>query len=281
MTTLILGSNGFLGKEMSSYVKQNNNIKEDLILDQSRFNKLSQLKKLLQNSKPKVIVNCIAMTDSRECETFPKKAIRVNSEIPELISQYSSKNDSTFIHISSDAVMDITSAFKCENEIPKPFNVYGMSKLMGENAIVSSNCDYLICRVNFFGNSHKKNSLLDFFVTNIQSNSRCPGYTNVWFNPIGIHTLIESIFKLFRSNARGVFHVVGDSKISKYGFGKEVERFINPISNFVYPTKILSSIIDDKGMDLSLCNCKLKRYIESLPSWQSDLESALIERVMT
>lgn len=130
MTTLILGSNGFLGKEMSSYVKQNNNIKEDLILDQSRFNKLSQLKKLLHNSKPKLIVNCIAMTDSRECETFPKKAIRVNSEIPELISQYSSKHDSTFIHISSDAVMDISSAFKCENEIPKPFNVYGMSKLM-------------------------------------------------------------------------------------------------------------------------------------------------------
>lgn len=279
MTTLLLGSNGFLGKEMSSYLKKNNNKKEDLIIDQSKFNKLSQLKNLLQNSKPKVIINCIAMTDAVKCETSPKKAAQVNSEIPELISQYSSQHDSTFIHISSDAVMDLNSALKCENELPKPFNVYGMSKLMGESAVVSSGCDYLICRVNFFGNSHKKNSLLDFFVRNIQSNSRCPGYTNVWFNPLGIHTLIESIFKLFRSNARGVFHVVGDSKISKYEFGKEVERLTNPISNFVYPAKILSSMIDNKGMDLSLCNCKLKRYINRLPSWQTDLESALIERV--
>jgi dTDP-4-dehydrorhamnose reductase len=280
LTTLILGSNGFLGKEMSSYLKQNNSKKESLILNESKFNKLSQLKKLLQDSKPKVIINCIAMTDSRKCETFPKKAIQVNSEIPELISQYSSQHDSTFIHISSDAVMDLSSAFKCENEIPKPFNVYGMSKLIGENAIVSSNCDFLICRVNFFGNSHKKNSLLDFFVTNIQSNSRCPGYINVWFNPLGIQTIIESIFKLFRSNARGVFHVAGDSKISKYEFGKEIERLINPISNLVYPTNVLSSMIDGKGMDLSLCNCKLKRYIKRLPSWQTDLESVLSERVM-
>ena len=280
MTTLILGTGGFLGKEMSSYLQQKDNKKGTLILDDSKFSKLSQLKKLLQDSKPNVIVNCIAMTDARKGETSPKQAIQVNSEIPELISQYSSQHNSTFIHISSDAVMDLSSSLKCESELPMPFNVYGMSKLMGENAIVSSNCDYLICRVNFFGNSHKKNSLLDFFVTNIRSNSKCPGYTNVWFNPLGIQTLIKSVFELFRSNARGLFHVVGDNRISKYEFGKEVERLLNPTSNLVYPTEVISSMIDKKGMDLSLCNCKLKNYIKRLPSWQNDLESVLSERVL-
>jgi len=233
--------------------------------------------KTLNEIRPNLIFNCIAITNSDYCEKYPDEAFWVNGEIPGLLAQYCRNNEARLIHISTDAVMDINESFKCETELPVGSGIYARSKLAGENSIQNPKGDYLICRVNFFGRSHKNNSLLDFFIEHIRDERACQGYTNVFFTPIGIGSLIKHLDELASLKTRGIIHITGSDRISKYQFGKEVEVQFGTTNVIVEKGKLVL----EKGRrfkDLSLCNCKLQGLIsEPLKSWKVELKEYLAD----
>ena len=215
------------------------------------------------------------MTNASQCEESPEEANWVNGEIPSILATYCKKEGARLIHLSTDAVMDINKSLKCESDNPKPSDTYGMSKLAGETALMEMQCNYLICRVNFFGLSNKKQSLLDFFVKNIINKRECYGYTNVLFNPISVDNLVKTLWKLEELRIRGLIHITGDDVISKYEFGKEVEAIISGENNFVIPHEL--SIKEARNIkDLSLCSCKLRNVIQTpFKDWKTELKKQL------
>jgi len=273
LKVLILGAHGFLGQAILKYTKEESG--RFLVLPETqKFKKESQVKTLFQNVKPQVVINCMAITNMQDCERDPKKAFWVNGELPGVVAKYCKGTSSKFIHISTDAVMDTKKAFKCETEPPSPDTTYGLSKLHGENEITNYDSSALICRVNFFGLSGKGKSLLNFFWHSISLNEKVPGYDDVFFTPMGITSTIRIIFDLNRKNMGGIIHLTGNSRISKYEFGKEVEKLMNSTSNVVMRQKHFTGS-NSATRDLSLCNCKLRGYLGNVPDWKKDLRLEL------
>ena len=274
MNVLILGSDGFLGRKLKQFLEESDD-RINIIADSHKYESASALINSVSESKPNFIFNCIAVTNAKKCEDSPEEAYWVNSAIPGLIANYSKSEEIRFIHLSTDAVLSYHTPFKCEDSEPLPYGVYASSKLDGERNVMQSRSNYLICRVNFFGLSHKKTSLLDFFVGNIKDGETCNGYTNVFFTPIGIDTLVQILWRLSSLKTQGVMHVTGNERISKYQFGKEVELIMNKNSGLVVPKEFnFGEGINSK--DLSLCNCKLRGLLSiPLPDWKVDLERYL------
>ena len=105
------------------------------------------IREVVQTTKPDLIVNATAYTDVDKAETETELAYAVNAAGPGILAEEAKRLGSALIHYSTDYVFDGTkgSPYTEENS-PNPLNVYGASKLAGEQAVQAVGGAYLIFR---------------------------------------------------------------------------------------------------------------------------------------
>lgn len=110
---------------------------------------------------PKLIVNAAAYTAVDRAETEPAAAQAVNSVAPAVLAEEARKLDATLVHFSTDYVFDGRKSAPYEETDPaKPINVYGSTKLAGENAIRAAGVRHLVFRTSWVYAPRGKNFLL-------------------------------------------------------------------------------------------------------------------------
>ena len=60
----------------------------------------------LNHLVPDVIINCAAMTIVEDCEKLPDQAYEINTQLPQLLANWTARNHKKLIHYSTDAVFD-------------------------------------------------------------------------------------------------------------------------------------------------------------------------------
>jgi len=154
---LVLGSNGMLGHVTKRYLentdlyeihtttrgtpKENNQHYFDAITN------LDDLALLIQNIRPKFIINCIGVLVN-DSQLNPKNALIANSLLPNFIGSIIKNSDVKLIHISTDCVFSGKKGPYLENDYKDETNTYGISKNIGE-IHDSTNC--LTIRTSIIG----------------------------------------------------------------------------------------------------------------------------------
>lgn len=149
MKILLLGSNGQLGYELSRALPSLGEIKAcsrsdvDLADSQSIIGTLDAF-------QPDVVVNAAAYTAVDKAEGEREPAFKVNAEAVGILASETTKRDIWLIHYSTDYVFDGTKTEPySEADTTNPINVYGESKLAGEQAVTASGCKHLIFRTSW------------------------------------------------------------------------------------------------------------------------------------
>ncbi|HHG0471943.1 MULTISPECIES: dTDP-4-dehydrorhamnose reductase [Gammaproteobacteria] len=124
----------------------------------------AELEKTILSIKPDIIVNAAAYTNVDHAETDHINAFKVNFESVEVIAKTAEKIGAILIHYSTDYVFDGTNDTPwLETDVPAPLNIYGKSKLAGEQAIINNCKKYLIFRTSWVyasrGNNFAKTML--------------------------------------------------------------------------------------------------------------------------
>jgi dTDP-4-dehydrorhamnose reductase len=121
----------------------------------------------VQEIKPQLIINPAAYTAVDKAESEPELAMAINGIAPGIFAEQAKKLGIPLIHYSTDYVFDGTKRGAkgemipyTEEDIPNPINVYGKTKLAGEQAIQASNCEHLILRTSWVYSMFGKNFLL-------------------------------------------------------------------------------------------------------------------------
>src|SRR5690606_22186232 len=100
--------------------------------------------------RPDVVVNAAAYTAVDKAESEPALARRINAEAPGIIAESMAKLGGWVVHFSTDYVFDGSGAQSWrEDSQTGPLNVYGRSKVEGEQAIQASGCKHLIFRTSW------------------------------------------------------------------------------------------------------------------------------------
>ena len=149
MKILLLGSKGQLGKELDRQLSK--------VADVAAFPRSSlditnykSVKDAVDVINPNIIINAAAYTSVDKAEDEKDKAYAVNSGAVENLAQIAKIKNVLLIHYSTDYVFDGTKPTPyIESDSTKPINVYGASKLAGEQAIVEVNCKHLIFRTTW------------------------------------------------------------------------------------------------------------------------------------
>lgn len=96
------------------------------------------------------LINCAAYTAVDDCETNEDLATRVNGDGPGILAAYCHNQGIPMIHFSTDYVFDGSKTeMYVEEDLTKPINAYGRSKLAGEKAVENAHKEYLIFRIQW------------------------------------------------------------------------------------------------------------------------------------
>lgn len=159
-TILLMGKTGQLGSELNRLLLK---LGEVIALERNELDlrDYEKIREVTRNAKPHLIVNAAAYTAVDAAETDQDNARAVNAEAPRLLAAEAKKLDAVLVHYSTDYVFDGSKKTPyLETDCPNPLNVYGRTKLDGEEAIRNSGASHLIFRTAWVYATHGRNFLL-------------------------------------------------------------------------------------------------------------------------
>jgi dTDP-4-dehydrorhamnose reductase len=125
------------------------------------FTRPESIREAVRAAQPAVIVNAAAYTAVDKAETEPALAYAINAAAPGVLAEEARRLGSILVHYSTDYVFDGTKqGAYLETDSPNPLNVYGKTKLAGDEAIQSAGRDYLILRTSWVYGARGSNFLL-------------------------------------------------------------------------------------------------------------------------
>ena len=157
---LLTGKNGQVGTELLRLLPQLGEVVA-LGRDQLNLSNPPDICRTIRQVRPHLIVNAAAYTAVDQAETDETTARAINAEAPGIIAEEANKIGAALIHYSTDYVFDGTKKTPYdEGHSANPINVYGKTKLAGEQAIRSSRVPHLIFRTAWVYATRGRNFLL-------------------------------------------------------------------------------------------------------------------------
>lgn len=228
MRILVTGAKGMLGTDLVKKLSIKNDVKgvdvEDFdITDEAET--IRGIKKIF----PKLVINTAAFTDVDACEKEREVAFKVNRVGARNVAAGCYKVNARFIHISTDYVFngEKKEPYK-EDDEPGPVNVYGQSKLEGEQEISRlQTSDFrlqtLIIRTSWLYGKNGRN-FVDTILRLANEKDEIRVVDDQTGSPTYTVDLSESIERLIDSDAAGIVHCSNSGECSWYDFAKEIIR---------------------------------------------------------
>lgn len=222
----VLGSNGMLGRYVSTYLKEYYNVinvNRDK-LDASEIKETVLRKILITDLKVNsddVIINCVGTIKPRVDELGDINAIMVNSVFPLLLSKICEELNVNLIHPTTDCIYSGLKGQYTENDKLDVNDVYGMSKGLGE----PKNCT--VIRTSIIGEEiNQGRSLVEWIKSN--KDNTVFGFTNHFWNGITCLQFGKICHQIIESNLfwKGIKHI-NSNTLTK----KELVELISEIYN--------------------------------------------------
>ena len=159
MKILLTGKTGQVGYQLERSLQ---GLGEVVALNSMQMNlaDLDQVRRVVREIKPDLIINPAAYTAVDLAEREPELAQRINGDAPGVLAEEARLLGAAMIHYSTDYVFDGSKAgVYIESDTPNPQNVYGKSKLAGEQAVAAAGIPHLILRTSWVYGMHGKNFL--------------------------------------------------------------------------------------------------------------------------
>lgn len=278
---LLIGSNGQLGRCIKDRVLDNWEL-ASLNSTQLNLCDLSELGKIISECKPDVIINSAAYTAVDLAETEKDLAYQINSHAPGVIAEVCKKNNIKFIHISTDYVFSGDGTLPYDEEsITAPKSIYGLSKLSGEQNVLSANPEAVVIRTAWVFSEYGKN-----FVKTMLNLANTKEEISVVDDQLGCPTYAGDLANAILKSAEidipgGVYHYCGSEAVTWKVFA---ERIFHKVNGLNKPTKkiVIKSIKTSdyptpaKRPQYSVMSCeKLNGFGIKASDWNKALEIVL------
>lgn len=298
MKVLITGMSGMLGVDLYQTLREDYDV---LGVDTRDFpappfppiNKIDitdfkATKELFYRLAPHFVIHSAAYADVDGCEENPDRAYKVNALGTHNIALICQKLDIPLLYVSTDFVFrgDKETPYT-EFDEPDPMNIYGKSKLAGENYLKSFLSRYFIVRTSWLYGKWGKN-----FVATILRSAREKSTLRVVDDQIGSPTyskdLSQQIRKLVESELYGIYHITNSGRCSWHQFARKIvelaqirEVKVIPITSEElarHAPRPKFSVLDNYCLRLSLRN-EMREWREALKDFlENDFSSQVVNK---
>ena len=294
MKLLITGKDGQVGSELCRSLASLGHIEavghKDLDLCD-----VDAIRRSIRQMDPDVIVNAAAYTAVDKAEEESELAFAVNARAPQVMAEEAAKAGVALVHYSTDYVFDGQKhAPYTEDDATAPINIYGASKLAGEQAIAESGAAHIIFRTSWVYAARGKN----FFLTMLRLGSS-QAEIKVVQDQIGAPTWSRSIAEVtaavlkdcFRDRhfvrqkgiariqeRQGIYNLTCQGSTSWFGFARAIFQELTPgVSVLPIPSSEYKTAARRPAYSV-LDGSKVKATFGiSLPQWEQALHQMIEE----
>lgn len=292
MRILLTGKNGQVGSELNKILSQ---FGEVIATGRNEMNLAdsSQIRRVVQQVKPKLIVNAGAYTAVDKAESDQELAKAVNGIAPKILAEEAKNSDALLIHYSTDYSYNGEMSHRpyLESDSPSPNSVYGKTKLQGDQAIEKSGVSHLIFRTGWVY-SKRGESFLRTILKLAKEKNELRVVNDQTGTPTWCRSIAEATCKSIKhilekregslsktaASISGVYHMTCQGETNWHRFAQTILELSCPdnmpkllaISTKEYPTPAIRPTYS------VLSNTKLQKYFGiQLPHWEHALKQCL------
>jgi dTDP-4-dehydrorhamnose reductase len=275
---LITGASGFVGENLAHRFVQE--CKLSLACGQQRprakadatfFVDLSvrdDFSRALGDLDVDTVVHTAAMVSPDLCERDPRLAVAVNVDGTREVARWAEARGARMIYFSTDLVFDGKKGWYKEEDAPGPLNVYGRTKLEGEEQVARTCSRWVIVRLALsYGTTRGARGDWTLSMRRALEEGRTLRlYTDQFRTPAYVADTAEAVLRLARQGKRGVYHLGGGERVSRYEFGMEFCRLYGLDKERFVPIRMEeANMAAPRAPDCSLDTTKLTRDIGLVP----------------
>lgn len=255
------------------------------------FSRPESLSAVVRTAAPQVVINAVAYTAVDRAETEEKLVRAINATATGELAQTARAVRAAFLHVSTDYVFDGRKGTPyTEVDAPHPLNVYGQTKLDGEQAALQAGGAPLILRTAWVYSTRR-----DSFVTKVLGWSRSLPVLKLVddqiSNPTWARMLAETMALLlaqsqgdpygYLSERSGLYHLAGDGYASRLEWAQEILKLDpNPAKRTareLLPARTSDFPTPAERPLFSALNCErfTRTFGLRLPVWQNALQQAM------
>jgi dTDP-4-dehydrorhamnose reductase len=197
------------------------------------------VEKIFEKTKPEAVVHAAALTDVDKCELEKERAWKVNVEGTRNIVESCKRHQVFLAYISTDYVFDGEKGMYRECDEPNPINYYGLTKLKGEECVNSLLKDYCIIRASVLYGSNPATGKINFalwLLQKLKNNEKVTIVIDQWNSPTLNTNLASMILEIIERKIKGVHHLAGATRISRYGFSILIAKTFNLDTSLIIPS---------------------------------------------
>lgn len=232
MRIVLFGKNGQVGWELQRILPS---LGQVIAFDYDDLD-LADLKALqtrLDDLKLDLIVNASAYTAVDRAESERDLAMKVNGQAPGIMAEAARRSGAMLVHYSTDYVFDGTKGSPyVETDVPNPLNVYGETKLAGDEAIRQAADAYLILRTSWVYSTRLQSGFVQKVLSWARQNETlrivedqigCPTWARMLAETTGLLIAkggdqLDEYFKQYG----GIYHVAGKGSASRFEWAEAI-----------------------------------------------------------
>ena len=250
MSILITGANGFLGYYLTEQLlaKKFNVIAtgkgecrlpfttdKNFLYFQMDFTDPFSIHDVFERVRPEVVIHAGAMSKPDECEANQMLAYLVNVEGTVQLLINSADIKSFFVFVSTDFVFDGERGMYIEEDVPRPVNYYGRTKLEAEEAVKEYEFGWAIVRtVLVYGKNHSgHNNILKIVKEKLEKGEDYNVVDDQFRTPTYVEDLAKGIVSIVEKKATGVFHISGRDVLTPFQMAIKIAEHLKLDSSVI------------------------------------------------
>ena len=246
-----------------------------------------RLEDLILKTQPEVVVHAAAYTDVDGCERNKSLAWSVNVSSTRSIVRVSRVVNAHIIYISTDYIFDGEKGLYREDDIANPVNYYGLTKLVAEELVKSSELLYTIIRPSaIYGVGGSKKSFAEFIVEKLVKGQPVKALVDQYVSPTYNGLLALAIAEIIDLRPLGILHVAGP-RMSRYEFARQIAELFDLPSDLIQKAKIqdmrglwLARRPRDSSLDVSKARSLLKTAFYDLKDALMQFKNDMMQKAV-
>ncbi len=234
MRILLIGKNGQVGWELQRTLAP---LGEVIAVDYPDIDLSDEqnTRDWVRHVGPQMLINAAAYTAVDKAESEPELAMAINGTAPGILAEEARSLGAALIHYSSDYVFDGAKGDAyIESDVPNPINVYGMSKLAGDQNVQQIDGTYLILRTTWVYSMRQGG-----FVRKVLEWARNNPDLQIVSDQVGSPTWARALAEVtaqvlamggskpsgWLADRKGLYHLGGRGAVSRLGWARKILEF--------------------------------------------------------
>lgn len=240
---LVTGAGGFIGKHVVALLQSHG---ADVLSSRGTpsrradFGIEGRVRALVEEARPRAVVNLAAMSRADACEREPKAAQRINGLAVIELASACEASGSHLVHISTDQVFDGLAESYADDAIPNPIHAYGRSKATAETALRERHPATCILRPTLvFGHSEDgQTGATDGILSAARAGREIALFTDEYRRPVSADFVAETVAAALRSEITGCINICGADLVSRFDLGCLICQVADIDSSFIRPSRL-------------------------------------------